>query len=225
MSLPLRILFFLLLLAVVSPSCKKAEDDPWLSLRSRTARLTGEWVVKRYHEDVTMGTPDGPEHVIIDADEYSYSHWSDVASNNFSNGIGTHKYTFTKDGGITTVLSLTFTLPDSTQTVDERTFKGKWEFLDGSGSYENKERIVVFWEETTLKSSHEKDGYEYSATYSSKEFPELSEMQVMELDELRNKKLRMSWDILNQLSFSENLLGQLAPSFVKNGFANIEMEQ
>jgi hypothetical protein len=59
-------------------SCKKGEDDPFLSLRSRDARLKGEWklVKKNLTEDNTTETFDGTTYTILQngvvVNEYAY---------------------------------------------------------------------------------------------------------------------------------------------------------
>lgn len=54
-----KILFKVAILAVVISgiqSCKKGEDDPFLSLRSRKARLSGEWKLTSYsYKEYTDG--------------------------------------------------------------------------------------------------------------------------------------------------------------------------
>lgn len=51
----------LALVAPVTQSCKKGEDDPFLSLRSRTGRLAGEWKLValsgNYSDDYTYQDP------------------------------------------------------------------------------------------------------------------------------------------------------------------------
>jgi len=42
----LRALFLLIIITLSFSACKKGEEDPFLSLKSRTGRLTGDWVLK-----------------------------------------------------------------------------------------------------------------------------------------------------------------------------------
>lgn len=37
------LLIFVILTGTILPSCRKGEGDPFLTLRSRKARITGEW--------------------------------------------------------------------------------------------------------------------------------------------------------------------------------------
>lgn len=45
-----RYLFFFLILMLILPGCRKGEDDPFLSLRSRTKRLCGDWTMTEFRE-------------------------------------------------------------------------------------------------------------------------------------------------------------------------------
>lgn len=47
----LAILAFCAIFALPFQSCKKGEDDPFLSFRSRKARVVGEWTVKEVKEN------------------------------------------------------------------------------------------------------------------------------------------------------------------------------
>ena len=38
-----KLLLFIMLVSIIFASCKKGEDDPFLSLRTRTNRLAGDW--------------------------------------------------------------------------------------------------------------------------------------------------------------------------------------
>ncbi len=121
----LPILTFILL-----SSCKKGSEDPTLSLRSRTNRLTGEWQMLSGKEE------------------------RNNANGNFINeykdglvytGINplirkcTWDFTFKKDG--------TF-ISDRKEYLDSVTYKfekrtGKWNFLGKVGDFKNKEQILI----------------------------------------------------------------------------------
>ena len=40
------LLFIIIIVVFTMSSCKKGEDDPFISFRSRKARITGEWNLK-----------------------------------------------------------------------------------------------------------------------------------------------------------------------------------
>jgi len=59
MKITIKLLILTLLgLSILTSSCRKGEDDPFLSFRSRNARLSGEWKLveasKRYEEKVDL---------------------------------------------------------------------------------------------------------------------------------------------------------------------------
>lgn len=45
------ILTFMLIIAMVMPACKKYEEGPALSFRSKTARLVNQWKIEKVMED------------------------------------------------------------------------------------------------------------------------------------------------------------------------------
>ena len=60
-------------------SCKKGEDDPFLSLKTRNGRMTGKWkLVKAESENVY-------------SDFYSFTYWG-TPSENYSDGTGTSTF-------------------------------------------------------------------------------------------------------------------------------------
>jgi hypothetical protein len=117
-----RIIAVALIAAMFIPafqSCKKGENDPAISLKSRTSRLTGDWEVsKATMKDMSGGT----------IDTYTYSDGTIVAT--FSGGssvTGTYtwKITIEKDGTYKT--ERTEIVSGTSYTEKE---EGRWYFLD-----------------------------------------------------------------------------------------------
>ena len=86
---------------IVIPSCKKGDNDPFISLRSRDARITGKWKVVKFEE---IDNNNGSIYTSIlngsiltetsngSSSSYSYSfNWEILAD-------GTYKYTRITDG-------------------------------------------------------------------------------------------------------------------------------
>lgn len=74
-----QFLFLLVIATTLLTSCKKGEDDPFLSLRTRDARIRGEWILKEKTLTKSNGTEetfDGTTYTIkqdgIVTDQYSY---------------------------------------------------------------------------------------------------------------------------------------------------------
>jgi hypothetical protein len=110
-------------------SCRKGEDDPLLSLRSRKARVAGEW-------KMTSG-----EKTYLDnnSDKVVYN-GTTATSGNFSYDY-TLKMTFKKDGSF------------SMEELDGKSLtsaSGTWDFTSGIGELKNKEQIVMYISSMTL---------------------------------------------------------------------------
>lgn len=91
----------LILLLSVFNSCKKGEDDPFLSLRTRTQRLTGTWTLKSadYTKTEKMGSwYTAKYHYIYDGSKYN----KEISYNDTLNNVETYNYSeeieFKKNG-------------------------------------------------------------------------------------------------------------------------------
>jgi hypothetical protein len=150
-------------------SCKKGENDPFLSLRTRRARITGEWTMTGMTSTTvqTLGSS------------------SSTTSRTYSDGTETSTYTYT-GGSMTTTDHYTIVntfRKDGTYTEvyttdsDVTTIEGTWMFLNKSkeDKLKNKEAILLTNTKTTSSGG--------TTTVN-----DLSG-QVFVIDELRNKKM------------------------------------
>src|SRR4051812_44181701 len=133
---------FLLFSIVFIDSCRKTDEDPLISLRSRKARVIGEWNVEK-------GT--------IATESFSYS----INGNTFIytdpsgyfDGTSSISFIFKKDGTCKTSIILSGFLI---------TYEGTWNFTGGIGENKNKSQIVIHFK--TLKESS--GNYTYSGNTS-----------------------------------------------------------
>lgn len=140
-----KVIFALMAAALVAPtleSCKKGENDPGLSLRSRKARVAGEWKVTSWEEkNNSIGnytntqttspasSSDGTStsgyssNSTVTFDGTNFKHvetWSNTNNNiTYTNdttytGTGEIKYTFEKDGTFTMTFKSTYTRTSTT---------------------------------------------------------------------------------------------------------------
>lgn len=125
----------LMLLAVILalPACKKGENDPFLSLKSRDGRITAKWKLTKieYTETWVSGT------TIIQTVAYdgsiatmTYTGWPSQSA------TGTYEMDIIKDGTMT--WNETYTPSGGSADVQNST--GTWEWLD---SYKNKTVILL----------------------------------------------------------------------------------
>jgi len=164
----------MLTLCIVAIQCKKGEDDPLISLRSRKARVTGDW-------SLTSGTMTGgyrtgnlssTSSVIMTQNAYSGTYtyvngsWSQT---NTQAGIYKYSITFNKDGSFT-----------STEIFDTDIVivSGTWNFTDGIGDSKKREQIVLFLKSSTGISGSTTLSYTGNKVY-----------MTFNIKELRNKKM------------------------------------
>ncbi|MBL7931787.1 MAG: hypothetical protein JNL60_07795 [Bacteroidia bacterium] len=158
-----------LLLVGFFQSCKKGEDDPLLSLRTRKNRITGNWTLKSGYLDVHTENAPGvtDEHYEYSESDLSYKH---VQKNSLETGVSHHlNIQFDKKGH--------FVVEEES---NGNTFKaeGEWDFEDGQGKAKKKEYIQ-------LKITSVLQG----KTYYYDSFIKSNTHLVYRIKELRNKKL------------------------------------
>lgn len=163
-------------LLLATPSCKKGENDPFLSLSSRKARVSGEWTVTGYESTETVTQNDGDYNqmsqslsgstITVSSTNYDASDGSTVTSSG-TYTLNEGSFTFDKDGTWSRVWNATYTSTSEydifgttyttvTTTVTTRTESGTWSFVGKTkDEYKNKERIVLnsLMMESTSKST------------------------------------------------------------------------
>lgn len=140
-SLPLVLVS--LAMAATYSGCKKGEDDPFLSLRSRKARVAGEWKVSKISGETSDTFAGGTTHCTQSFDGRTYA--ETCASGNSYSVAGTWIFTFKKDG--------TFKEDQDFTGMGDRTvehYEGTWTFLSGVGDKKNKEQIALTYTEVSI---------------------------------------------------------------------------
>ncbi len=182
-------LFFLaagaLFLSANLSSCKKGENDPTLSLKSRKARLTGEWTVTSINglNSQIYSNPDNPNNMIS---EYIYNGSTQTNTTKDGNGtvLGTSTsdeftltFSFKKDG------TFTITQKETANSI-EMTSSGNWIFLNKNknSKLKNKEAILLsMTSDNTIN-----NGVSLLNTYSGLQGPN---SLIFEIDELKNNQI------------------------------------
>ena len=111
------ILFAIVILGITAvTSCKKGEDDPFISFRSRDARITAKWKLVNYERQ--SNSSGGSSTSVLNGSiltvtnsigSYSYSYSEELEINS----DGTYKITTIQDGDISTSSSDWFWLNDT----------------------------------------------------------------------------------------------------------------
>jgi hypothetical protein len=176
--------------ALLSPaleSCKKGEEDPGLSLRSRKGRVVGDWKVSNYSETTTynqnFATFIGPStsssstkgtlKVSYDGEKFITEEIINSSSGGNSSvkivANGDFKYSFKRDGSFTITQTkmfeeleseetFTYKLETLTKTEINTTIKGTWNFILGvEKDVKNKQFIVLTFTEEETKTKIDKE--------------------------------------------------------------------
>lgn len=165
---------FAVLLIGFATQCKKGEEDPLLSLRSRKARVCGDWSLTSGSAVYSSrGTNYSSTNSILFT-QAAYSESYTYVSGSFSqsgSATGTYKYdiTFEKDGSF-----------NLTEIIDGEVViaSGTWNFTDGIGDTKKREQIVLFLKSSTGISGSTTLSYTGNQVY-----------MTFNIKELRNKKM------------------------------------
>ena len=177
-------------LVMASSGCKKGENDPSISLRSRTARLAGEWNLsaKDYKESSVSDNSSTTETVTYDGSILTtvtvrkYKDWTgkDTTVTNTETDSYTEKLTINKDGSFEKEI-----IYGKTKTNIE----GNWMWMDGNSEQElkNKQAIVLSITKYTYVDEDGETSY-----YNESGKSNFSSMIV--IDRLANKEMVFLYD-------------------------------
>ncbi|MBO4613522.1 MAG: hypothetical protein J5709_00205 [Bacteroidales bacterium] len=167
----------LLALPIVFSGCKKGDEDPFLTFRSRKARLCGTWTVSNLNSEIVRKENNISTKTVTTVEDGSWKQVITIPSSDSTRTLtgkiaidpgqeeGTYTFFFDKNGVAKMVYKYEFDEDQSgedddasvihrTEVTEEMT--GSWEFLSGiDNEYKNKERIAFIIEEqkTTTKVS------------------------------------------------------------------------
>jgi hypothetical protein len=155
------------------PSCKKGENDPFLSFSSRKARVAGEWKLSAYDysdrtDDANDNSFETVESTFTDGQIVTITTQTDdggyATAESAAMQVDNFNYVFNKDGSWTSEINMTQVtegtstfLGVTTTTITTTTLltraSGNWSFVGKvKDSYKNKERMLLNtleeWEST-----------------------------------------------------------------------------
>jgi hypothetical protein len=153
-------------------SCKKGENDPFLSFRSRKGRVAGEWKVSSGSGSSTNGQG------VSSTWTFDGTTLTQIQGSNPSTTPYTIEYTFDKDGSFTQI-----DVTSVGQTTLTTTTSGTWNFTGKVGEDKNKDRIVMrtLSEVTTSVNPASTS----TITYTGDDAPS----DIMYIDQLKNKEI------------------------------------
>jgi hypothetical protein len=132
----------LLALAAVAPSCKKGDEDPGLSLRSRKGRFAGEWKIDEIKTDETMTSVYVPTY---NSNAIGYTNTvkttTTLTSTDYSQ---VRNYTSTQVGSTSSTTTDKGTVTDLTFTAEkDGTWKSKLSYKVTSSQTDNNPAVVM----------------------------------------------------------------------------------
>jgi len=159
----------LLAVAGILSQCKKGEDDPFISFRTRKARVVGEWTLTSGSslDNYQPVSGNGNSTSTIYTETSFTETYTSGPSSNTSTGLYSLKVEFKKDG--------TFNWTEI-EGNNLTTLSGLWNFTGRVGDYKNKEQVTL-----TILSVNDSGQI---TSYTGKE-----PMESFTLKELRNKTM------------------------------------
>lgn len=198
-----KLLSLSVLLVIVGTSftaCRKGEEDPWLSLRTRKARLVGEWKVdyltdyysSNYQDEFSTLVENG-----VMTQTYYYSDGSEGGSGTAV--VHEYSYNFKKDGTWTSVYNVSQTQQAGIiiTTTWETLRSGTWTFLRKSDDFKNRERVlldVLTSEEITTTVTIDGGNTTSEVTNFATTFVPGEHVEIYELIRLSHKEIKWKKD-------------------------------
>ncbi|MBI2968268.1 MAG: hypothetical protein HYY40_10720, partial [Bacteroidetes bacterium] len=177
--------FTIIFLSTVFISCfKKGEDDPFISLRTRKARIVGNWNVVEYSfgsNNYANFNNYGNSTILITFNSNYY--YEAYTGSIYTCGPATIKFSIKKDGKFNKQTEI---LRKCNGNLDEKVITietGTWDFLNGSGENKNKE-YIIFW--INEKKYDGPDGNYYQSYTGSKI------NKIFKIDLLKNNEAHLS---------------------------------
>lgn len=174
----------LLAASLVLDGCRVGDGDPFLSLRSRKARLAGEWHVTSGEGSTIFNGASGTQTTTWSHDGSIYTEVT--PSLTIAYGL-TIEYEFEKDGAYSMTSSKTYGSPATTIVVSD---KGKWNFTGGVGKTKNKSQIVLRAESRVQSTVTGSSTVTQTFTYNGSDMP----TTIYDLYELKNKEIIITRD-------------------------------
>ncbi len=208
-------------LLLTAPACKKGPNDPALSLKSRKARLAGEYDVSNWAMNMTStsGNNTSTFNLTFDGTTLVESQTSGGITTTTTTPVSIATYTFNKDGSWSREWQETRTTEtdygfyiDTDVTVSNRKESGTWAFIGKTkGQSKNKERIqlsILKEERTDNTETTSKDlaGNVIATTTSnssnSNTYSYLDYTEIFDIDMLKNKEMVFKFVSDNTGSYS-----------------------
>ena len=146
--------------------CKKGENDPFLSLKSRKARISGEWKLSSGTLTDSYSGPGGSSTTLTN---YTGTSVTYSGSGSTSTALYTEELTIEKDGTYEVVII---------EDGDRSTIKGNWFFSGKVKDADIKKKEAIIFSET-----------QYSSAFGTSTYTGLYGDQILLIDQLKSKEI------------------------------------
>ncbi len=208
-----KVLFGALALALVAgsfTSCKKGENDPGLSFKSRKGRMAGEYTISKMSvtSTSTSGGSTTTETTTIDGTTLTITQSSGGSSTTTTGTVNTADMTINKDGTYNMVLDFSISqdiFGTTYTTTTNNNDSGNWSFLgkDKDGEWKNKER-VVFNVTNSVSTDTQTGGGSTTTSTSTNTYGNGENSSVMAIDQLRSKEIVFKADYASSYTDGTN---------------------
>lgn len=149
-------------LLLATPSCKKGENDPFLSLSSRKGRVAGDYTISAYESASSYTNSTGTNsttetmagNTITETSTWTPSGGGSSTTTTTTTTVNLGEFSFDKEGTFTMTWNTTsvevdvqtigsYTSTTTTTTTSTSMQSGSWNFLGKVDEYKNKERLVL----------------------------------------------------------------------------------
>jgi len=181
----LSLVLFAFALLCLTSCLKKGEDDPFISFRTRTARLTGQW-------HLTSGTEERTDVFIDSLGSHESKTIYIYTENTYQSNTESTGYTSSMSGSFSYLMEYKKNGEfSSTKTNDNNVFssEGTWNFTKGIGTHKNKEQIVINLSSSSNTYTNTSSSISSGNTYTGNK----SDITYT-LKELRNSKLVLVYE-------------------------------
>lgn len=164
---------------ILSSGCKKGKDDPFISLRSRKAKVEGTWKIDKWEEDKQWeenGELITQRRFIAD-NNIDYSYIRPFETVKWNGPIDDASWFITKDGSWERVFEYAEieidsfpggnnTLVNIKSVIRREESSGTWYFLSKANGYKNKERISMSIKKNVIVVTNRNESYSVSSSGS-----------------------------------------------------------
>lgn len=180
---------------ILPVSCKKGDNDPSISLRTRKNRLTGTWNLESYEFSSNFG-----DIRAVTFDPETGLTYSAEDSSSYTHGFS-WEFSFEGDGLYTSKKKEDFpqdSIAENQAYSLNSLEKGIWEFTGGNES-PSKSKLALFAEEVSSTRTDQGSNIDITVTSNT------TDAFVYDIDRLTNTELWLKYEVIQTSAFEEKI--------------------